>query len=193
MRERLITAAAQLIAEGGTTVATSRSITERAGENLASITYYFGSRDVLLSEALVREARTLLRPVLDLLEGADEPAGRLLAAVELLVRIVKERTDRLAAYADCLAHAARDDRVADEVRALLRELQSHLADEMDRQREDERIPHWVDPTAMASLMVALANGVAVGIAIDPDRTDPAAIGHQFASLLMTARTAEGNH
>ena len=187
VRERLLAAAGELIAAGGTGAATSRAITDRAGENLAAITYYFGSKDVLTSEALVREARALLRPVLDVLAGDGDPAGRLLAAVQLLSRIVEERADRLAAYVDCLAQAARHDQMAVEVRGLLRELQGRLADEMTRQREDGVIPSWVDPPAMAALIVALANGVVAGVVLDPDATDPAAIGHQFASLLLSAR------
>lgn len=190
VRERLVTAAGALIADGGIGSATSRAITDRAGENLASITYYFGSKDSLVSEALVREARALLQPVLDVLEGQGEPAGRLLAAVRLLTEIVQERADRLTAYVDCLAHAARHDRVAADVRALLREVRRHLSDEMARQREDRLIPAWVDPPSMAALIVALANGVVAAMVVDPDGTDPAAIGRQFASLLLSAAALE---
>jgi AcrR family transcriptional regulator len=186
----LIKAAGELIAERGVSAATSRAITERAGENLASITYYFGSKEILVSEALVREARALLHPVVDLLGGDGEPAGKLSAAVQLLTGIVQERADRLAAYVDCLAQAARHDQVAAEVRGLLGELQRHLADEMTRQRVDGLIPDWVDPSAMAALIIALANGVVTGMVVDPDGTDPAAIGQQFAALLLSARTQD---
>ncbi|MDD9372426.1 MAG: TetR family transcriptional regulator, partial [Acidimicrobiales bacterium] len=89
VRDRLVEAAGELIAERGVNAATSRAITERAGENLASITYYFGSKDILVSEALVREARALLHPVVHLLGGDGEPAGKLVAAVQLLTRIVQ--------------------------------------------------------------------------------------------------------
>ena len=188
VRDRLVEAAGELIAERGVSAATSRAITERAGENLASITYYFGSKDILVSEALVREARALLHPVVVLVGGDGEPAGKLVAAVQLLTGIVQERADRLAAYVDCLAQAARHDRVAAEVRGLLGELQRHLADEMTRQRGDGLIPGWVDPSAMAALIIALAHGVVTGMVLDPDGTDPAAIGQQFASLLLSAHT-----
>lgn len=190
VRQRLIAAAGELIAEGGSSAATSRAITDRAGENLASITYYFGSKDLLVSEVLVGEARALLQPVLDVLGADGEPAGRLLEAVQLLIGIVQERANRLAAYLDCLAQAARHDRVAAEVRRLLRELQRQLADEMARQRRDGQIPDWVDPPAMASLIVALANGVVAGMVVDPTATDPASVGHQFAALLLSARTQD---
>lgn len=193
VRERLVDAAGDVIAAAGVSAATSRAITDRAGENLASITYYFGSKDALVSEALVREARTLLQPVLDALGGDDPPAVRLLAAVQMLTRIVRERGDQLAAYLDCLSRSARDEAVATEVRSLWRDLQRRLADDMASQREAGLIPAWVEPDPMAALIVALANGVAVGVAVDPDATDPAAIGGQFASLLLAAGTATEPH
>lgn len=189
VRERLVAAAGEVIAAGGVPAATSRAITDRAGENLASITYYFGSKDALVSEALVREARTLLQPVLDALGGDDPPATRLLTAVQMLTRILRERSDQLAGYLDCLSRSARDESVATEVRSLWRGLQRHLADDMASQREAGLIPAWVDPDPMAALIVALANGVAAGVAVDPEVTDPAAIGGQFASLLLAARPA----
>ena len=193
VRQRLIDAASEVIATGGVPAATSRAITDRAGENLASITYYFGSKDALVSEALIREARTLLQPVLDVLGGDDQPATRLLTAVQMLTRIVRERGDQLTAYLDCLSRSTQDDHVASEVRLLWRGLQRHLADDMVRQRDAGLIPAWVDPPAMAALIVALANGVAAGAAVDPETTDPAAIGQQFASLLLAARTAAEPH
>lgn len=187
-RDHLVDAAAALIAEGGPSAATSRAIADRAGENLAAITYYFGSKDALVSAALIRQARALIQPVVDAL-GADEPPEvRLLAAVTMLVEIVAERRHQLAAYLDCLARTAHDDRLAEEVRSLSRAMTQELAVEMTHLRERRLIPGWVDPTAMASLVVALANGVVAGVVVDPDRTDPAAIGAQFASLLLAVRT-----
>lgn len=75
MRERLLAAAGTLIAQEGTAAATSRAISARAGENLAAITYYFGSKDELVSEALIRHARTLIEPVVTELTS-DRPSSR---------------------------------------------------------------------------------------------------------------------
>jgi len=192
-RGKLIEATQRLLSSGGADALTSRAIAAAADVNLASITYYFGSKDALVSEALIREARTLLQPVLDVLGGDDQPATRLLTAVQMLTRIVRERGDQLTAYLDCLSRSTQDDHVASEVRLLWRGLQRHLADDMVRQRDAGLIPAWVDPPAMAALIVALANGVAAGAAVDPETTDPAAIGQQFASLLLAARTAAEPH
>jgi AcrR family transcriptional regulator len=187
-RDRLVAAAGALIAEGGVAAATSRAITDRAGENLGSITYYFGSKNALVSEALVLQARRLLQPVLDDLAGDGAPGARLAAAVARLTAIATERRDELAAYVQCLARCAHDDDLAAEVRDLWADVRGQLAAQIADQKATGDLPDWVDPEAAAALVVALATGVAAGTAVDPEGTDPAAIGVQFAHLLLAART-----
>ncbi len=187
-RDRLVRAAGALIAEGGVAAATSRAITDRAGENLGSITYYFGSKDALVSQALVRQARSLLQPVLDDLAADGDPGAGLAAAVARLTALAQERRDQLAAYVQCLAQCAHDDALAAQVRDLWAEVRSRLAEQIAHQKADRGLPDWVDEDAAAALIVSLATGVAAGTAIDPEGTDPTAIGRQFAQLLLAART-----
>jgi AcrR family transcriptional regulator len=187
-RDRLVEAAGTLIAEGGVAAATSRAITDRAGENLGSITYYFGSKDDLVSAALVRQARSVLQPVMDDLAGDGDPGARLAAAVARLTAIATQQDDQLAAYVQCLAQCAHDASLAAEVRDLWAEIRGHLAAQIADQREAGGLPDWVEPEAAAALIVSLATGVAAGAAVDPEGTDPAAIGRQFAHLLLAART-----
>jgi AcrR family transcriptional regulator len=187
VRDRLVDAAGSLIAERGSSAATSRAISERAGENLGSITYYFGSKDALVAEALIRQARGLLQPVLDELAGDRPPAEKLLAAVQALTAIVAERRDQLPGYLECLAQGPHHEGLATALQALSRDLRRQLAADMARQRDAGQIPGWVDPPAMASLIVALATGVVAEVVVDPDGTDPEAIGSQFAALLLAAR------
>jgi AcrR family transcriptional regulator len=191
-RDRLVRAAGALIAEGGVAAATSRAITDRAGENLGSITYYFGSKDALVSQALVRQARSLLQPVLDDLAADGDPGAGLAAAVARLTALAQERRDQLAAYVQCLAQCAHDDALAAQVRHLWAEVRSRLAEQIAHQKADRGLPDWVDEDAAAALIVSLATGVAAGTAVDPDGTDPTAIGVQFAHLLLAARTQADN-
>jgi AcrR family transcriptional regulator len=186
-RRRLVAATAGLIAEAGPAAATSRAIVGRAGENLAAITYYFGSKDALVAEALVDQARALVQPVIEVLAGPEPPADKLAAAVAMLTSLLVERRRELPGYLACLAGSAHDPALAAELRNLSRELRGHLAAEMAGQRERGAIPAWVDPPAMASLIVALATGVVAETVIDPDTTDAAAVGAQFASLLLAVR------
>jgi AcrR family transcriptional regulator len=186
VRERLLAAAGALIAQGGTAAATSRAISARAGENLAAITYYFGSKDELVSEALIRQARTLIEPVVAELTSDRPQLEKLARAVGMLTTLFGDRRDQLSGYLACLAQSPHQARLGVEVRGLSRELQRRLAEEMGIQQSQGLIPAWVQPEAMAALIVALVNGVVAGAVVDPEQTDPQAIGQQFVALLVAA-------
>lgn len=52
VRDRMIQETAKIIREQGFKYATVRAIAERAGVNIASVRYYFGSKDDLIGEAI---------------------------------------------------------------------------------------------------------------------------------------------
>jgi hypothetical protein len=78
--------------------------------------------------------------------------------------------------------------IAAAVQALQREMAQLLAEQIEAQRAAETLPSWVSPTAMAQLIVAAVHGTLVASVVDPQTTDQAAIGAQFAQLLLSART-----
>jgi hypothetical protein len=45
---------------------------------------------------------------------------------------------------------------------------------------------------MAALIIALVNGVVAGAVVDPEQTDPQAIGQQFVALLVAADPGRGH-
>jgi AcrR family transcriptional regulator len=186
---RLVASAARVIAADGTAGATSRAITNDAGENLAAITYYFGSKDALVTEALVRQAHALIEPVVVELTSDRPQVEKLLAAVQLLESLFARHRHELPTYLECLAAAPRNETVAVAVRELTRRLRATLAAEMTTQQEAGLIPVWVRPAAMAELIVALVQGVVVGAVTDPDDTHPTAVGQQFVALLLAVAGA----
>ncbi len=187
-RERLIAAAGRLIAAGGTSAATSRAIADEAGENLGAITYYFGSKDRLVSESLVTAARHMIEPVIaNLADPTRDPVSKMMSSVQVLRDILEHNEAQLPAYVQGLAAATIDDSVRNEVRRLHTEIESALAADMETQLEQGLLPEWIEPEPMASLIVALVNGVVLASAISPEETDAPAIATQFTHLLLTAR------
>ena len=188
MRDRLLKATARLLSNGGPSSATSRAIAAEAGENLGSITYYFGSKDELVAQSLASVARTLIEPVLDqLTEQRTDPATKMLAAAQMLQQILANDQNQLPAYVQCLAAASAGDTVRNEVQRLHREVAAVLAAEMVAQRDAGTLPDWVVPDSMAQLIVSLVNGVALSVTTDPASADPSGVAAQFAQLLLAAR------
>jgi hypothetical protein len=48
------------------------------------------------------------------------------------------------------------------------------------------VPAWVDPPAMAALVMAVANGIALQTRLDPSGPGHEALAGQFAGLLLAA-------
>lgn len=188
VRVDLVTAAQRLLMADGPEGLTSRSIADEAEANLASITYYFGSKDQLVAEAMIAVARDLIEPVVAQLSNSDgDPVTNLLTTAQLLYRVLAENRDQLPGYVHALAAASNDDRIGDGIQKLHHCLRVVLAESIAGQRELGLLPAWVDPEAMAQLILAVGNGVVIAKVTDPDRTDEVAIGTQFAQLLIAAR------
>ena len=192
-RSKLIEATQQLLATRGADALTSRAIASAADANLASITYYFGSKEQLVTESMVATARELLAPVVATLSSNAEPTARMIESVVLLNRILDQHRDDLAAYLQVLAASPTNPSIAGALQALHRDMARLLAEQINDQRTAGQLPSWVSPTEMAQLIVAVVHGTLVASIVDPSHTDEAAIGAQFAQLLVGARTTARPH
>ena len=188
-RERLLEATGRIVATEGLTAATSRRITAAAGANLAAITYHFGSKDALVHAALAWEVERLVEPAMTLLEAAtDDPVQRLLGATQQLLQTFEQQRERSPAYLVALVEAVRrQDGGADGPAAVVGRLRNRLSAVISALIGNGTVPRWVDPDAMASLIVATANGIALQSALEPDGPTPLDQALQFAQLLLSAQ------
>jgi AcrR family transcriptional regulator len=188
-RRQLIEAARRCVREKGLAGATSREITAAAGANLAAITYHFGSKDDLLAEALFAEIDRRVRPALELLDAGGDPATGMLQAVqELLAEFERSRRDTVV-YLEALLLATRDARYRRRALKLYRSIGRRLEELVVHLRDEGVIPAWVEPAPMASLVLAVANGIALQTRLDPSGPRHDAIARQFAGLLLAAATS----
>jgi AcrR family transcriptional regulator len=96
---------------------TARVIARESGANLASISYHFGSKDQLVTEAMVATLDRWLDQIADTLATIDaaDPAARFDQAAKLITRTRTEHLGLLKTFISSLSVALGDD----EVRALL--------------------------------------------------------------------------
>lgn len=170
---------------------TAREITGRASANLASIPYYFGTKDALVAEALIADARDLVAPVMELL-GSDVPAvDRAGEAVKVLNDLFERSRNQVPVYLAALAAAPHVPAVQAGLAELWADLRQGLAADIATQQADGHLPAWVAPTAMASLIIDLVNGVVVASVTDQDGPTHHEVAGQFLMLLLAARTPSG--
>ena len=183
-RQRLVAAARDAIREGGIGSATARDITRRAEANLAAIPYHFGTKDALVTEALIADARTIIDPVLALLSSDQPPEARALGAAGLLNQQFERERARVPVLLTAVARAPHSPAVAAGLAQLWSELRTRLADDLRALVDARRVPPWVEPDAMAGLIVAVVSGVVVASVVDPDGPEHHDVGNQFLMLLM---------
>ena len=162
VRQRLLSAAAELIAERGWSAVSTRLLAERAGVAGGLVHYHFPSLRALLSEAAIAvfrqvagqldavlaEAATPQDAVDRLLGGLDEYSGR--DPVSLL-------------FAETYLAATRDPALAAAVAAVMADVRGRFADWLAAQG----VPA---PADTAATVVAAIDGVMVHRALDPGLT-----------------------
>jgi AcrR family transcriptional regulator len=190
-QQRLLAAAQDAIRDVGLGGATTREITSRASANLASIPYHFGTKDALVAEALIADARTIVDPVLALLSSDQPPAARALAAAGLLNQRFDTERSRVPVLLAAVARVPHSPEVATGLAALWSDLRGRLRDDLAAMVDARQVPAWVEPDAMAALIVAVVSGVVVTSVVDPDGPGHAEIGNQFLALLMAVATPNG--
>lgn len=190
-RDRLLTATANLIARDGIAAATSRRITDEAGVNLAAITYWFGSKRNLVDAALRGQVAALVEPALAILEHDGDPVTRMAAAVRYLLSTFAERQGQSAAYLTALLEVTRHSDPADPTRAVVARVRERLAAVNAELVASGAVPAWVDPDAMAALIIAAGHGIALQSTLDPDGPTVESQAAQLAGLLIAARPHDG--
>jgi AcrR family transcriptional regulator len=192
-RERLLAAALTVVADAGVAGATSRQIATAAGTNLQAITYHFGSKDELVAQALVGAVRAWIDPARAALHGlTDDPAGHLVRAVWELQSTLAEALPKVPAYLEALALVPRSGPFREQIRGLLRQLRDELTAALGELQQAGYLAPWVEPEAMAVLVLAAADGTAIHLALDPDGVDPDAVLGQVVPLLLAASTLPGH-
>lgn len=190
-RQRLLQATRNCLAHGGLAATTSRDIAGAADANLASITYYFGSKDELVAAALLEGLREWLAPAIEVLAAAGEPAQRTVHAIQTLTTTFADHRADAPLYLEALLHAHRMEPLQRGLLGLWDDLRRLLADQMREMKGAAMLPGWVEPEAMASLLIAVANGLVLQVTVDPGGPELHAMAGQFGALLLAGRESDG--
>jgi AcrR family transcriptional regulator len=181
---RLIAGTLRTLKARGLAGTTSRAIASESGVNLGGITYHFGSKDELMAQALLVAIRGWIDPALEALRQEAPAAVRMMEAVRALQDSFERARDLLPVYLEALVHANRSDSLRRGVVELLDELRGFLAEQITELRSTGFLPAWVDPPAMASLLLATGDGLSLHAAMDPVSIDQQAVAGQAVQVLL---------
>jgi AcrR family transcriptional regulator len=184
----LLEAALRCLHRGGMEGATSRAIAAEAGTNLQAIAYHFGSKDRLVSEALVTGIRRWLEPALDVLRRDMDPFRRMMLAVSELERAFDRAREDVPVYLQAMAEAPRNETVSAALNQLFDEIHGFVSKQIADLKRKKLVPKWVDPDAMATLQIAAVDGLAIHAVLHPKSVDHRTVAKQGSRLLVAART-----
>lgn len=185
--QRLLQATRECLGRKGLAATTSRDIAASAEANLAAITYYFGSKDDLVAAALLEGLREWLAPAIEVLGREGEPAERTMTAIQTLTVTFDAHRADAPLYLEALLQSRRMESLQRGLLRLWDELQQLLAAQMTEMQSAGSLPQWVEPRSMASLFIAVADGLVMQVTLDPAGPELGAMAGQFAGLLLAAR------
>lgn len=173
-RERLLTAAVDLIAERGWARVTTRAIAEHAGLPHGTVSYHFAGKQALLTEAALG-AIEALAPLEDLARAGSLDA--LLDAMVDLVRRARGRDASARVFLECMREAERNPALRARLAQMLTAYRAAVAALVP--------PGDAPPAALATLLVALGDGLLLHALVDPS-VDVAGAAGALRNLLAGA-------
>jgi AcrR family transcriptional regulator len=184
-RDRLLEGTLATLKANGLAGTSSRAIAAASGVNLGGITYHFGSKDELVAQALLQAIRSWIQPALGALRRDAPATVRMTEAVGALLDAFERAGDLLPVYLEALVNTHRNDTLRRGVDELLGELRRFLGEQIDELRSSGFLPSWVDPGAMASLLLATGDGLALHAGMDPGSVDQRAVAGQAVQVLLS--------
>jgi TetR/AcrR family transcriptional regulator, regulator of biofilm formation and stress response len=167
-RQRLLTAAEQLIAEVGWGSVTTRKIAERAGVPFGVVHYHFSSVTDLLIAASLQFSRAAIGHALDLLMSAPDVSTGIARMLAALDSIEADDSSTLLS-AEAFLAATREERLREQLTVLL--------DEFRRATSGWLREHGSrDPEPTAAVLAAVLDGLVLHRALDPSLRATALIG-----------------
>jgi AcrR family transcriptional regulator len=167
-RQRLLRAAAQLIAEVGWGRVTTRGVAERAGLPHGAVSYHFHGKQELLTEAALATVEAMF-PLADL-KAVTELADLIpmfQAAVGAPSAPQTADPVRSGVMAEAMRECGRDPRLRTRITELLRANREKVADLVRAEHARGGVDRDLDPVDVATLLIATGDGLLLHTLIDP--------------------------
>jgi AcrR family transcriptional regulator len=174
-REQLLAAARQLLEERGYAHITARDLVAASDTNLASIGYHFGSKAALLNAAIEAAFDDWAEQLVQLVMSDPDatPLQRASATWVAALDNLPRQHSILQSYVEALAQALRVPELRDQLAEHYRRARTMVATLVAASLGDATVPEDPRCTAVAALVIAACDGLALQSLLDPE-SSPAA-------------------
>ena len=189
---RLVQAAAELVGEIGPARVTLANVGERAGYSRGLATHHFGSKGALMKrlvDAVTWEFRDAIFDERQSDSAMDEGLGLVRTYFQVLSNLQPVNRARLVLWADAVATGSPDVRPA--MVAADREFREAITKTLQRGVAAGEFPASVDPSGLATVIIAMLRGVALQSLLHDD-VDLEACRTEIEQLLINRLQKEAH-
>jgi AcrR family transcriptional regulator len=174
-REALLEAAIVCLRERGFGGTRARDLASTAGVSLGAIRYHFGSTEALLNEAVAESARRWISSFQASMATATSAAEGLEGTAADLYQVFEENRALLVGFVEAFARAQRSTAARDQLAVAY--------DEFRRAIVDALRPRSSDAESVASILMALVDGLMIQWLLAPERCPDSAVLRRAATTL----------
>jgi AcrR family transcriptional regulator len=179
--QRIVDAMRASVAARGAAGSTFDHVAREAGVSRGLLHYYFGTKERLLAEVVRRDSDLRLAALDEALASAHTAEDLLEVLVRSLEGLVERDPAFVALHFELFTSARRTPEIAAELAALHRRIREHVAAQLDAKRAEGVIAPGADPEAVVTVLLSLADGLALRMLADPE--------HDWGPTLAAAMAA----
>jgi AcrR family transcriptional regulator len=185
-RERLLRAAAKVFARHGFDGASVGKVAEEAGYTKGAVYANFASKDDLFSALLEAHCQESLEETRLLLQSPGPPGNRLQHIGDRLAERILADRDWTRLFIEFWAQSLRDPKLRRRFLAAWGATRVGLTQLIEQNTRDPGVPLPLPPDQLASAAMALTNGLALQMLLDPGLIQPGTLGVALSQLLPGA-------
>lgn len=166
--ERILEAARHLLATHGYRAVTVDQIAQAAGVSRGLLHYYFASKEELLAKVVRRNIETSLARSRELFKAVSDTTSLVNAFVEAYFAVLERDPSLYTSSFEAFVQGRHQPAVASELADLYAARRAAIAEGLAEAGRRGLIAPPADPQGLASLLIAIADGVALQALIDPE-------------------------
>ena len=167
--QRIVDAMRSSVARRGVAGSTFDHVAREAGVSRGLLHYYFGTKERLLAEVVRRDCDVRMARLDETLEGADSAEDVLAGLLANLGELVERDHDVVTLAFELFTLSRRNDEIAAEFAELTRRLREQLSAALAAKQEEGVVQLAAPPEAVADVLFALADGLALRMLAEPGR------------------------
>jgi AcrR family transcriptional regulator len=173
--QRIVDAMRASVARRGATGSTFDHVAREAGVSRGLLHYYFGTKERLLAEVVRRDCDLRMRVLDDQLADAGDADEIVAALVASLQSLVRDDPEFIVVVFELFTLSRRNEEIAAEFAETLRRTRAHVAGLLEAKQDEGAVTLRAAPLAVADVLFAMADGIALRMLAEPDRSFAEAI------------------